>query len=359
MKSTLGVRSYDAIVVGGGHNGLVAAAYLAKAGKRVAVLERRHVLGGAAVTEEIIPGYKFSRASYALSLLRPQIANDLELKKHGLKVYHRDYSSFTPIRGSQRSLILGTDEFQNSRQIAQFSPKDAQVYLQYKEWMDRMSKSIEPLLDSAPINLHKLTSGSLQTRLSALKPLVSLATAGVGAMLDTIAGSKLFTTLDLESGYLQVEVQEEDKPKTAFPTPYGLFEFNVMPFGLSNAPATFQRLMQSPVLAYQEFEKPFLLYTDASNSAIGWILGQKHADGEEVIVYWSWQLHKAERQYSTVEKEAHAAVSAVKEFHPYLDGFPFILITDHNPLVSLKGLKDIGGRLSRWINVSSAVQYGV
>lgn len=67
---------------------------------------------------------------------------------------------------------------------------------------------------------------------------------GVGAMLDTIAGSKLFTTLDLESGYLQVEVQEEDKPKTAFPTPYGLFEFNVMPFGLSNAPATFQRLMQ-------------------------------------------------------------------------------------------------------------------
>lgn len=119
------------------------------------------------------------------------------------------------------------------------------------------------------------------------------------------------------------------------------------------------KLITAPVLAYQEFEKPFLLYTDASNSAIGWILGQKHADGEEVIAYWSWQLHKAERQYSTVEKEAHAAVSAVKEFHPYLDGFPFTLITDHNPLVSLKGLKDIGGRLSRWINVSSAVQYGV
>eukprot|EP00731_Ephydatia_muelleri_P020539 Em0013g266a len=387
MKSTLGVRSYDAIVVGGGHNGLVAAAYLAKAGKRVAVLERRHVLGGAAVTEEIIPGYKFSRASYALSLLRPQIANDLELKKHGLKVYHRDYSSFTPIRGSQRSLILGTDEFQNSRQIAQFSPKDAQVYLQYKEWMDRMSKSIEPLLDSAPINLHKLTSGSLQTRLSALKPLVSLATAGVGAMLDTIAGSKLFTTLDLESGYLQVESRELSQTQKTqavknFPTPTNATMVKQF-LGLSNDSMFIQnyafmaeplykltwkatgfqwseicqdaidtlknKLITAPVLAYQEFEKPFLLYTDASNSAIGWILGQKHADGEEVIAYWSWQLHKAERQYSTVEKEAHAAVSAVKEFHPYLDGFPFTLITDHNPLVSLKGLKDIGGRLSRWI----------
>eukprot|EP00731_Ephydatia_muelleri_P020514 Em0013g241a len=181
LYSTLGVKSYDAIVIGGDTPHAlnkvrlppIQAAYLAKAGKRVAVLERRHVLGGAAVTEEIIPGYKFSRASYALSLLRPQIANDLELKKHGLKVYHRDYSSFTPIRGSQRSLILGTDEIQNCKHIAQFSPKDAQVYLQYKEWMERMSKSIKPLLDSAPINLHKLTSGSL----SALKPLVSLTKA--------------------------------------------------------------------------------------------------------------------------------------------------------------------------------------
>ena len=74
------------MVVGGGHNGLVAAGYLARHGVKTAVLERRHVLGGAAVTEEIVPGYKFSRASYVLSLLRPQIFADLELKKHGLKV---------------------------------------------------------------------------------------------------------------------------------------------------------------------------------------------------------------------------------------------------------------------------------
>lgn len=77
---------YDVVVVGGGHNGLVAAGYLSRLGVKTAVLERRHVLGGAAVTEEIVPGYKFSRASYVLSLLRPQIFTDLELKKHGLKV---------------------------------------------------------------------------------------------------------------------------------------------------------------------------------------------------------------------------------------------------------------------------------
>ena len=87
--------SYDAVVIGGGHNGLISAAYLAKANKSVAVLERRHLVGGAAVTEEIIPGYKFSRASYVLSLLRPQIIEELELKKHGLKVHLRNPNSFT------------------------------------------------------------------------------------------------------------------------------------------------------------------------------------------------------------------------------------------------------------------------
>ncbi len=108
--------SYDAVVVGGGHNGLVAAAYLAKSGKSVCVLEKRDVVGGAAVTEEIVPGttvtrlpngdslsldstgYKFSRASYVLSLLRPQIFKDLELKKHGLTVYLRKPSSYTPLK---------------------------------------------------------------------------------------------------------------------------------------------------------------------------------------------------------------------------------------------------------------------
>ncbi|KAF2982144.1 hypothetical protein EK904_011459, partial [Melospiza melodia maxima] len=105
------------------------AAYLQRAGLRTAVLERRHVLGGAAVTEEIVPGFKFSRASYLLSLLRPQIYADLELQRHGLRVLPRDPYSFTPLledRSPPRSLLLGHDMAQTQQQIAQFSQKDAQ-----------------------------------------------------------------------------------------------------------------------------------------------------------------------------------------------------------------------------------------
>src|SRR6516225_1927768 len=88
--------SYDAIVIGGGHNGLVSAAYLARAGKKVLVLERRHVLGGAAVTEEVFPGFHFSVCSYVVSLLRPEIIRDLDLPRHGLAVLPLD-GTFTPM----------------------------------------------------------------------------------------------------------------------------------------------------------------------------------------------------------------------------------------------------------------------
>ncbi|GAB1302437.1 Pyridine nucleotide-disulfide oxidoreductase domain-containing protein 2 [Apodemus speciosus] len=228
---------YDAVVIGAGHNGLVAAAYLQRLGVNTAVFERRHVIGGAAVTEEIIPGFKFSRASYLLSLLRPQIYTDLELKgnrekpeevfspeekfiedqspgrvgdgmeagyqrqllggpqdgslKHGLKLHLRDPYSFTPMLEAgtlskpPRSLLLGTDMAENQKQISQFSRKDAQAFPRYEEFMRRLVLAIDPLLDAAPVDTTAFQRGSLLQRLRALSTLRPLLKAGrtLGAQL--------------------------------------------------------------------------------------------------------------------------------------------------------------------------------
>ncbi|OXB75486.1 UNVERIFIED_CONTAM: hypothetical protein H355_016547, partial [Colinus virginianus] len=168
-------REYDVVVIGAGHNGLVAAAYLQRAGLRTAVLEKRHVLGGAAVTEEIVPGFKFSRASYLLSLLRPQIYAELELQRHGLRVLPRDPYSFTPMledRSPPRSLLLGRNMAQTQRQIAQFSQKDAQAYPKYEEFMGGLVSAISLLLDAPPADTAALGQGSLLQRLRALWPLL-------------------------------------------------------------------------------------------------------------------------------------------------------------------------------------------
>ncbi|KAG7164129.1 Pyridine nucleotide-disulfide oxidoreductase domain-containing protein 2-like [Homarus americanus] len=177
-------RKYDAIIVGGGHNGLVAAFYLAKAGKSVCVLERRHILGGAAVTEEIIPGFKFSRASYVLGLLRPKVYDDLELKRRGLKVYPRDPSSYTPLHernwqsGYGKSLILGPHEDQNYQQIAQFSKKDAEMMPQLESLLGRFAEALDHLLDCPPPDIKKFFSTGLAGKakqLSTVGPLVKAA----------------------------------------------------------------------------------------------------------------------------------------------------------------------------------------
>jgi phytoene dehydrogenase-like protein len=138
-------KRFDCIVIGGGHNGLVAAAYLAKAGKRVCVLERRHVLGGCSVTEELWPGFKISLASYVISLFRPEIIRELRLKEYGLEILPRNPSSFTPLLDG-RSLLMGPDERMTCREIAKFSRRDAERYPAYNRLLEQVAAAVEPLL---------------------------------------------------------------------------------------------------------------------------------------------------------------------------------------------------------------------
>jgi phytoene dehydrogenase-like protein len=139
---------YDAIVIGAGHNGLVAAAYLARAGRKVLVLERRHVVGGAAVTEEIFPGFKFSVCSYVVSLLRPEIIRDLELAKHGLEILPLD-GTFTPMPNGDY-LWRVNDHARTYREIARHSKTDAEAYDEYGRAMVEMGRFAKPILGMTP-----------------------------------------------------------------------------------------------------------------------------------------------------------------------------------------------------------------
>ncbi len=142
-------RSYDIIIVGAGHNGLVTAAYLARAGLQVLVLERREVVGGACVTEELWPGFKVSTAAYVNSLLRPEIIRDLELHRHGFELLPRNPSSFTPFPDG-RYLLLGPDKAMTQREVAKFSPRDAETLPRYEAMLERLAAFIEPTLLETP-----------------------------------------------------------------------------------------------------------------------------------------------------------------------------------------------------------------
>jgi len=139
---------YNVVVIGGGHNGLVNAAYLARAGKKVLVLERRYVLGGAAVTEEIFPGFKFSVCSYVVSLLRPEIIRDLDLPRHGLEILPLD-GTFTPMPDGNY-LWRMNDHARTQREIRRHSRVDAEAYDEFGKAMLEMCKFVKPILAMTP-----------------------------------------------------------------------------------------------------------------------------------------------------------------------------------------------------------------
>ena len=167
-------KAYDAIVIGAGHNGLTAAAYLARAGRAVLVLERRHVVGGAAVTEEIVPGFKFSVCSYVISLLRPEIIRELDLAAHGLEILPLD-GTFTPMLGGDY-LWRVNDHARTFREVARHSRRDAEVYDEYGRAMVEMARFAKAILSMTPpdpfsMRLADLRAlGGLAQRFRALRP---------------------------------------------------------------------------------------------------------------------------------------------------------------------------------------------
>ena len=163
---------YDCIIIGAGHNGLICANYLAMSGKKVLILEKRHLVGGCCVTEEIAPGYKASIASYVVSLLLPEIVDELELKKHGYKILPRNPSAFTPFDDG-RYLFLGPDRESNFNEIKKFSERDAKAFSHYEAFLERVAERIEPILNSRTPDLLPLPTSyrkvSLRKRMRDLK----------------------------------------------------------------------------------------------------------------------------------------------------------------------------------------------
>lgn len=180
-------RKYDAIIVGGGHNGLVTACYLAREGWKVLVFERRYIVGGACVSEEVFPGFKVSTAAYVNSLFRPEIIRDLRLRKYGFEVLERNPASFSPFLDG-RYLMLGSDLKNNMREIGKFSSKDAQHYPKYEAMLERVAAVIEPTLMHKPANVVRPGISDLLNMAKLGRGLQKMGT-GMGEAIEVLTGA--------------------------------------------------------------------------------------------------------------------------------------------------------------------------
>ena len=208
-------RHYDAIVIGGGHNGLTNGAYLAKAGLRTLILERRHLVGGAAITEELYPGFHFTTFSYALSLLRPDIIHELELTKHGFLPLVMP-NSFCPTEDGDY-LLMGPDRNENLNEIARHSPRDADAFERYEHDITMVAQAVKPLFDKVPPNILGTTPedlaemADLARHLRGLEPgvlhnLVRLLTGSAADFLDAYFETDLIKAWLASSGIIGSKV---------------------------------------------------------------------------------------------------------------------------------------------------------
>ena len=150
-------QKYDALIIGGGHNGLVCAFYLAKAGLKVRVLERRGIVGGAAVTEEFHPGFRNSTASYTVSLLRPKVIADMKLHDRGFRIIERTISNFFPFESDYLKLGGGTARTQ--AEFARFSPRDAEAYPRYDAALEKVAQVLRDLALKTPPSVGGRSAG--------------------------------------------------------------------------------------------------------------------------------------------------------------------------------------------------------
>ena len=211
---------YDAIVIGGGHNGLVHAAYLAKAGLKTLVLERRHLVGGAAITEELVPGFKFTTFSYAISLLRPDIVHDLDLVKHGLMVLPL-VNTFQPGLDGEY-LLLGPNADDNYHEIARHSVEDAEAARDLDHGIAKLVRALKPWVDRIPPNLRSsdpkelAALAELEADMENLEPdvralLERFLHSSAAEILDEVFENDLVKALYASSGIIGSRVSVRDK----------------------------------------------------------------------------------------------------------------------------------------------------
>lgn len=193
----MSARAYDVAIVGGGHNGLVAAAYCARAGLRTVVLERRPVLGGATLTDEVWPGYRLSVASYVCSLFDPRIVAELNLRAHGYDVYPKDPASFTPLADG-RSLLLSLDEAANAREVARFDERDVAGLAAFEREAARLGSLLadsfddpEPSFEKFPADVQATLRGSAAELVERyVRTPVLAATLATDGLIGTEAGPR-------------------------------------------------------------------------------------------------------------------------------------------------------------------------